>query len=230
MSTERNPSQAYWAAWYRAHREAPVVSDGWLEPFSDLIAACSTPVLDLGCGAGNDTASLLARGREVIPCDSCREALEILRCRFPEVRRTACFDLRESLPFPDGFTDLVVADLSLHYFSQRETAAILADLRRVLRAEGVLLFRVNSVKDVCHGAGEGREVEPNFYQTPDGRHKRFFDREDLRRFLAGWEELALYEETMTRYGSPKPLWTGAFCPGAAHDRTNGPDTEKARRP
>ena len=42
MSTERNPSQAYWAAWYRAHREAPVVSDGWLEPFSDLIAACST--------------------------------------------------------------------------------------------------------------------------------------------------------------------------------------------
>jgi len=27
------------------------------------------------------------------------------------------------------------------------------------------MFRVNSVNDVNHGAGEGKEIEPNFYQT-----------------------------------------------------------------
>lgn len=210
MSTHQDAAQAYWAAWYRAHGETAAVSDSWLEPFAGLIAACRTPVLDLGCGMGNDTASLLAQGKEVIPCDCCQEALEIVRRQFPGVRHTACFDLQEGLPFPAGFTDLMVADLSLHYFSWKDTQAILEDLRRVLTPGGTVLLRVNSVKDVCHSAGQGEEVEPRLYRTPDGRYKRFFNREDLRRLFAGWEELALYEETMTRYQEPKPLWTGAF--------------------
>lgn len=209
MTPERRDRER-WRAWYQAHAGAAAEYDGWLQPFEKLIARCAPPAVDLGCGLGNDTRYLLEQGRNVIPCDVCEEAVEAVRRQFPAVRRTECFDMRDGLPFADGFTDLVVADLSLHYFSERDTAEILAELRRVLTGEGTLLFRVNSVKDVHYGAGEGREVEPHFHRMPDGQEKRFFDERDLRSFFRGWEELFLREETMTRYGAPKILWTGAF--------------------
>ena len=44
-----------------------------------------------------------------------------------------------------------------------------------------MLFRVNSVKDVDHGAGEGKEIESHLYETADGRLKRFFDEKDIQK-------------------------------------------------
>ena len=79
-----------------------------------------------------------------------------------------------------------------------------------MRTNGILIFRVNSVRDVNHGAGEGIEIEPHLYETEDGRFKRFFDADDIRRFFSDWEELYLHEETMGRYELEKVLWRGAF--------------------
>ena len=52
-----------------------------------------------------------------------------------------------------------------------------------------MFFRVNSVKDVNHGAGEGKEIESHLYETADGRLKRFFDEKDIQKFFADWENL-----------------------------------------
>lgn len=66
--------------------------------------------------------------------------------------------MTKGLPFDDNFTDIIISDLSMHYFTKQKTCEILKEMKRVLKPNGILLFRVNSVKDVNHGAGEGTEI------------------------------------------------------------------------
>lgn len=184
--------------------------DDWLELFDRAIKNCKTPIIDLGCGSGNDTLYLIEKGKNVIPCDYSKNAIENIKRNFPEVERAECFDMSKGLPFEDNLTDIIIADLSLHYFSEEKTFEILKEIKRVLKPNGLLFFRVNSVKDVNHGAGEGKEIEPHFYETEDGRQKRFFDLNDINRFFSDFEILYINEETMGRYDLEKVLWRGAM--------------------
>lgn len=184
--------------------------DDWLELFDKAIENCKTPIIDLGCGSGNDTLYLIERGKKVIPCDYSRNAIENIKSNFPEVERAECFDMSKGLPFEDNVADIIISDLSLHYFTEQKTFEILDEIKRVLKPNGLLLFRVNSVKDVNHGAGEGKEIEPHLYETTDGRYKRFFDEEDIKKFFSDWKNLYIHEEVMGRYSAEKVLWRGAL--------------------
>ena len=206
---EHSAVTRYWDAVHESYTRDSVVYDDWLDRFDVLIAGCQTPIIDLGCGSGNDTKYLLEKGKTVIACDQSVRAVEHIRKNFPKIHSVKHFDMRNGLPFENDFTEIIIADLSLHYFSEEETASILRELSRVLKRDGVLLMRVNSVKDVNHGAGQGEEVQPHYYKTEDGRYKRFFDRTDLNRFLSDWEMLYVCEEEMLRYDLPKMLWVCA---------------------
>lgn len=184
--------------------------DDWLDLFENVINNCTSPIIDLGCGSGNDTLYLIEKGKKVIPCDYSKNAIQNIKKNFPEITIAKCFDMTKGLPFEDNFTDIVISDLSLHYFTKRQTLEILEEIKRILKPNGILLFRVNSVKDVNYGAGKGIELESHFYKTEDGRYKRFFDEKDLNTFFSNWEKLYLYEEAMGRYGLEKILWRGAF--------------------
>ncbi len=184
--------------------------DDWLDLFERAINNCTTPIIDLGCGSGNDTLYLIERGKQVIPCDYSQNAIQNIKKNFPEVAKAECFDMTKGLPFDDDFTDIIISDLSLHYFTEKKTYEVLEEIKRVLKPNGILLFRVNSVKDVNHGAGQGTEIEPHLYETEDGRLKRFFDNNDFDKFFTNWNKLYLHEETMGRYGMEKILWRGAF--------------------
>lgn len=184
--------------------------DDWLELFDRAIKNCKTPIIDLRCGSGNDTLYLIERGKNVIPCDYSKNAIDNIKNNFPEIERAECFDMSKGLPFEDNLTDIIISDLSLHYFTEQKTFEILDEIKRVLKPNGLLFFRVNSVKDVNHGAGEGTEIEPHLYETADGRYKRFFDAEDIKKFFSDWENLYIHEEVMGRYGAEKVLWRGAL--------------------
>lgn len=199
-----------WNAIHSNYERAKIKYDDWLELFQRAIDNCKTPIIDLGCGSGNDTLYLVERGKKVIPCDYSRNAVQNIQKNFPEVERTECFDMTKGLPFEDNFTDIIISDLSLHYFTERKTFEVLNEIKRVLKPDGILLFRVNSVKDVNYGAGEGKEIEPHLYETSDGRYKRFFDAQDLGKFFTDWEKLYIHEETMGRYDLEKVLWRGAM--------------------
>lgn len=199
-----------WNEIHKSYERENIKYDDWLEVFDRAIINCKTPIIDLGCGCGNDTLYLIEKGKTVIPCDYSKNAIENIKKNFPEIEKTLCFDMSKGLPFPDDLTDIIISDLSLHYFTEENTFKILNEIKRVLKPNGLLLFRINSTKDVNSGAGQGKEIEAHLYETEDGRYKRFFDEKDIEKFFSDWEKIYIHEETHGRYGYEKILWKGAL--------------------
>ncbi len=190
--------------------------DGWLEkePIKEIIRNTSKPIIDLGCGTGNNCVHLNEIGKEVIACDYSDEGLKLINRVNPNIK-TINFDMTNTFPFNDGMTDLVIADICLHYFDKETTLKILNEIRRILTNEGYFLFRVNSTKDFNHGAGQGTKLDENFYFV-QGMTKRFFNEKDIKEFLADFKilllkeeprDLKLYDEENKKwYLSPKTVW------------------------
>ena len=128
-----------------------IETDDWLVDFDQIISSCDTPILDLGCGSGNDTLYLIQKGKRVISCDQSANAIENIRKNFPEIYDAKCFDMLDGLPFEDNSFQVVIADLCLHYFREKDTFALLDEIRRILTDKGYLIFRVNSINDKNHG-------------------------------------------------------------------------------
>lgn len=186
-------------------------ADPWIIPHLAAMHEAGDAVLDLGCGPGEDTAELAARGFRVVGCDLSRKAIRTATEEVP-IAHFFVADLRSPLPARTAVADVIVASLSLHYFPWQPTVALFGEIRRVLRPGGVFLFRVNATDDKNFGAGEGEELEPNYYHVPpDGRnnrpYKRFFDEPSLRALLApDWQITHLAHRTIYRYGEAKQVW------------------------
>lgn len=201
-------SKKFWNQVHSNNKRDSIKIDDWLDKFLNIIESCKTPIIDLGCGSGNDTLYLLNKGKEVIPCDLSKNSIDSIKKDFPEIKDAKCFNMLDGLPFEDSSCELIIADLCLHYFTEADTKKVLKDIQRVLTKNGHLIFRVNSVNDVNHGAGQGLEVEHHLYLTSDNILKRFFDKSDLLYFLSDFEIEYLNEETMTRYKLDKKLYRG----------------------
>lgn len=184
-------------------------TDPWLDRWLGLVAerVGAAPVLELGCGTGRDTAVLAEAGLRVVGIELSSESVAAARARVPHGAEFHCRDFRAPFPMADGSAGVVLASLSLHYFEWDETLALARRIHRVLRPDGVLLCRLNSVNDVHHGAsGPPPEGEDSFYLV-DGVPKRFFDRAAVERLFADrWRMLHLEERTVERYAQTKVLW------------------------
>lgn len=198
----------YWNKVHQAYEQDELIMDDWLEKFNEIIDKTNLPIIDLGCGRGNDTLYLLKRNKEVISCDFSINAIKNIKNNFQNVKQVICFDMRDGLPFENNSSDIIIADLSLHYFLKEETENIIKELRRVLNANGYIFFRVNSINDINYGAGQGKQIEKHLYETSDGRLKRFFDEKDIKEFFKEFEIEYLKEEKMLRYDLEKRVLTG----------------------
>ncbi len=195
----------YWNELYQHQGNEKPAYDLWLDKYAAILAESkSIPIIDLGCGFGNDTLYLHERGYSVISCDFSREALKRLEY-FIDKPVTLLFDMKERLPFENQSAKIVIADLSLHYFSWQETLEIVAEIKRVLKKDGYLLARVNSVKDTNYGAAQGVVIEENYYDV-DGKFKRFFNKVQLEELFRAWEVKYINEYEMGRYTNAKILW------------------------
>ena len=203
---EQENSLLYWDNFHKNYNRENIKIDDWLDKFANIIDSCKTPILDLGCGSGNDTLYLINKGKKVISCDQSINAINNIIKNFPEVYDTRCFDMLDGMPFDDNYFEVIIADLCLHYFKEKDTFMILNELKRILVNNGSLMLRVNSINDVNHGAGEGLEIEPHLYETSDKRLKRFFDENDIKYFFKDFDIEYLNEEIMTRYNSEKRLY------------------------
>jgi len=194
-----------WNRYYKHCNDENIIYDNWLEIFNKRIVECESPIIDLGCGFGNNTKYLIECGKEVIACDYSGWAIEKVQKKFSVVK-TECFDITKEFPFENNFTDIIIADLVLHYFSETTTKKILDEIKRVLKKDGVLIFRVNSINDFNYGAQKGTEVEKHYYQTIKHGYKRFFDEEDIKKFFKDWEIIYAKEEEMNKLKKTKQVW------------------------
>ena len=101
--------------------------------------------------------------------------------------------------------DVIIADLCLHYFDDDEMGDIVAEIGRVLTPGGRLICRVNSDKDMNHGAGQGEEIQRGLF-LKDGVKKRFFNEELIRDYFEGLEIGELREYVCTKYPKEKVIW------------------------
>jgi SAM-dependent methyltransferase len=184
-----------------------LLHDPWLERWLPLVRerAAERPVLEIGCGHGDDTATLVRAGLSVIAFDLSAAAVGVARARVPAAT-IECRDIRS--PFPTAAHDLgaVVASLSLHYFPWAETVAIVQRVRERLRPGGVLLCRLNSTEDRHFGATGHAEIEPGLFDV-NGEPKRFFDEAAVAALFAdGWHRLSLQHFVTRKYVRSKALW------------------------
>ena len=113
-------------------------------------------ILELGCGAGGDTAEMLARGFEVRATDGSPEMAGVASRHLGRTVETLLFhDLDEV-----GAYDAVWANACLLHVPRTELADVLARIWRALKAEGVFYA---SYKE---GDGDGRDTLDRYYNYP----------------------------------------------------------------
>lgn len=149
----------------------------WLEPFREMLCP-NQAVVDLGCGTGADVEYLHSLGMLAIGMDLSLPRVTQAQRRVPGAHFVVA-DLAAGLPFQAESFNLVTASLSLHYFDRDTTSAILREVARILKPDGVLLCRVNVAGETVAGWGSGVEHQPDFFEVEPGRFKRFFSAESL---------------------------------------------------
>ncbi len=98
-------------------------------------------ILDLGCGTGHCIPELMARYKraDIVALDIAHPMLEQARKRGRWLRRPRCVCAdAERLPFADASFELVFSNLMLQWCVDIDT--VFAELRRVLRPGGLILF------------------------------------------------------------------------------------------
>lgn len=187
-------------------RPLPKDSD-WLAPHLPQLGSGGKRLIEIGCGPGLDAATLLGAGFGVTALD--RIPLERAREHASGATLVRA-DLSRGLPFRNGVFHGAIASLSMHYLPWAETRTAFSEVRRVLADGAPFLFRVNATDDFAHGAGQGEELEPNFYRDASHYHaatKRFFDETTVLAAVVGWFKVAhLEHKTIYRYDEPKRVW------------------------
>lgn len=107
----------------------------------DYVRLRPATILELGCGTGQGIDSLAKRWRQsrIIALDLAEAMLQRARRRGTWLNRPRplCADL-EALPLADDSVDLVISNATLQWAG--DLARAFAELRRVLRPEGLLMF------------------------------------------------------------------------------------------
>lgn len=181
--------------------------DDWLKEFEDIVLSVNGEIIDLGCGVtGNNTLYLIEKGKGVVSCDFAIEALNEVS-KIPG-SKTLLFDMREKFPFEDNYTDLIIADLSLHYFNDSDTKKIISEIKRVLKPGGHLFLRLNSTNSTEYKSiikNKIIQIEPHFVFS-NNMEKRFFDEDDINKYFFDWQFICKREENMARWCPDKIIW------------------------
>ena len=184
-----------------------MLPDPWLKRWLPLVIeqAKLHPVLEIGCGSGDDTATLVAAGLSVHAFDLSKNSVALTRLRAPTAT-VECRDTRDPFPLAASTAGSVVASLTLHYFPWQQTVDLVDRVRQTLKPGGVFLCRLNSTEDHNFGANGHPIIEKNYYMV-DGQPKRFFDEPGIDElFAAGWVVLSKEHMVTRKYVRQKALW------------------------
>ena len=136
----------------------------------------SAAILELGCGAGGDSAEMLARGFDVTPTDGSPEMAEVASRRLGRTVATLLFHDLDEVEAYDG----VWANACLLHVPRAELAQVLALIRRALKPGGCFYASYKT------GDGDGRDTLNRYYNYPTEDWLRATYAE-----AGGWSELSI---------------------------------------
>jgi SAM-dependent methyltransferase len=113
-------------------------------------------ILELGCGAGSDSAEMLSRGYDVTPTDGSPELAEIASRRLGRPVGTLLFDDLDAVEAYDG----VWANACLLHVPRYQLAHVLALIHRAIRPGGAFYASYKT------GEGDGRDALDRYYNYP----------------------------------------------------------------
>jgi len=113
-------------------------------------------ILELGCGAGGDTAEMLARGFDVRPTDGSPEMADVASKHLGRTVETLLFHELDEIEAYDG----VWANACLLHVPRPELADVLARIWRALKPAGYFFA---SYKE---GEADGRDTLDRYYNYP----------------------------------------------------------------
>lgn len=204
---DKNDSQKdKWNTYYgdKAYKHTAEYDD-WIEKyFKNTTFPNNCKILDLGCGICNATQFFFDKRCELTCADYSDNAIAFVKSIAPDCK-TVLLDLRDYFTFPNLYFDLIIADLSLHYFNWETTLRIFSKIYNILKKDGLFFLRLNSVNDILHGACKGEEIETNYYLN-NYQYKRFFDHEAIDALLKESWNYKYEEKEIIRKENRKKLW------------------------
>lgn len=195
MSGEGRWSDAKTLAFYDREAEAYggrrcAEEKAFLRDFLDRLPA-GGQILDLGCGGGQDSQVMLARGFDVTPLDGSAGLAAVAERRIGRAVRLMRFeDLEDEAAF-----DAVWANASLLHVPTPGLPEVLARVRRALRPGGLFYAGYKA------GQGAGRDRL--------GRYFNFLSREELEqayRAAGPWGALEVRENSGGGYDGEAQIW------------------------
>jgi SAM-dependent methyltransferase len=190
----------HWSATFTAHPEmyGGEPSEAAVAAADAFAAADATAVLELGAGQGRDTLYLARRGFHVHALDYAPEGVDAIAAKAAASgvadRVTAeLHDVRERLPLADAGVDACYSHMLLCMaLTTPELEQVVAELQRVVRRGGLVVYTVRTTDDVHYGAGIAHGDD--MYEH-GGFVVHFFDRALVDRLSAGFEVLDVTEFT-----------------------------------
>ena len=152
--------------------------------FASLIDRPQKPILELCCGFGHITRSLVAQaqGQPVIGLDRDFFALYLAKTRIAPDADYLCADAHQPLPFPDETFESVCCVDGFHYVSNKEVS--MQELRRVMDRRGTILLVASRNAHVEYEFA-GEPLVPEWYEAlvADMPHRLVADSDVLARYL-----------------------------------------------
>ena len=145
--------------------------------------------LDLGCGNGKTTSTLIDNGYDVTGVDFSSVAVEQCRERFKDSEFRVCSIT--DMPFDDRSFDYIAAVHVMEHLNDEELSSTVGEIRRVLKDGGYVFVRSFTPNDM---RSKKREDSDIFY--------RFYDESMIRDAFRDFtiESLETREEP-TRFGT-----------------------------
>jgi tellurite methyltransferase len=135
-------------------------------------------VLDAGCGGGRNLVYLLRAGHEVAACDRDAGAVQAVRALAAQLAPhlpAANFRVEpiESMTFPDGWADVVIASAVLHFAeSDEHFEAMVERAWRALKGGGMLFARLASTIGI---EDQVQRIAGRRHRLPDGSDRYLVD-------------------------------------------------------
>lgn len=184
--------------YWKDHISKEIEEDIWIREYKEYFNR-KGKCLDLGCGIGQYSKELMSYGYEVTSSDVSDIALEKVKEFNSNVIK---LDMKEKLPFSDNEFDLVFANLSIHYFSDKDTKKLMLEIKRILKKDGLFIGSVNGLEGYEKIKETAIEIEKHYWFNKN-KYIRLFDKEDLKKYLSIFNITNIEERETIRFEHKK---------------------------